>query len=74
MGGIAILLAVTVAYALLARRLDRFSISAPIVFVFAGLVLGPDGAGLLDLSPDSHVVLAFPRSPSPPSCSPTQRP
>ena len=59
MGGIAILLAVTVAYALLARRLDRFSISAPIVFVFAGLVLGPDGAGLLDLSPDSHVVLAF---------------
>jgi len=58
-GGIAILLAVTVAYALMARRLDRFSISAPIVFVFAGLVLGPDGAGLLDLSPDSHVVLTF---------------
>ena len=59
MGGIAILLAVTVAYALLARPLDRFSISAPIVFVFAGLILGPDGAGLLDLAPDSHVVLTF---------------
>ena len=59
MGGIAILLAVTVAYALLARRFDRLSISAPIVFVLAGLVLGPDGAGMLDLSPDSHVVLAF---------------
>ncbi len=29
------------------------------MFVFAGLVLGPDGAGLLDLSPDSHMVLAF---------------
>ena len=59
MGGVAILLAVTVAYALLARRLDRLSVSAPIVFVLAGLALGPDGAGLLDLSPDSHVVLAF---------------
>lgn len=57
--GIAILLVITVAYGLLARRLDRLSISAPMVFVAAGWTLGPDGAGVLDLSLDSEVVLAF---------------
>lgn len=58
-GGIAILLVVTVGYALLAARLDRWWISAPMVFVVAGLVLGPDVAGLLELSLDSEVVLTF---------------
>ena len=59
MGGIAILLMIAVAYALLASQLDRLSISAPMVFVAAGLALGPHGAGLLDLSLDSHIVLTF---------------
>jgi NhaP-type Na+/H+ or K+/H+ antiporter len=58
-GGIGILLAVVVTYALLARRLDRWSISGPMVFVAAGLALGPDGVGVLELSLDSGVVLTF---------------
>jgi len=63
-GGIAILLAVTVTYALLARRLDRLSVTAPMIFVAGGFALGPDGAGLLNLSLESDVVLTrSPRSP-----------
>jgi sodium/hydrogen antiporter len=54
-----LLLLVFTAYALLARRLDRLLLSAPILFVATGLALGPDGAGQLDLSLDSHVVLTF---------------
>lgn len=59
MDGIAILLVITVAYALLSGRLDRWSISGPMVFVAAGFTLGPDGAGLLELSLDNDVVLTF---------------
>jgi sodium/hydrogen antiporter len=57
--GIVILLMVTVAYALLAGRLDRWSISGPMVFVAAGLVLGPEMLGVLELSLGSDVVLTF---------------
>jgi sodium/hydrogen antiporter len=57
--GVAILLVIAVAYALLAQPLDRLSVSAPMIFVGAGLVLGPSVAGVLDLSLDSHVVLTF---------------
>lgn len=57
MTGGALLAAVTVLYALLARRLDRRSISAPIVFVATGLVLGPDVTGLLDLHIDEGGTL-----------------
>jgi sodium/hydrogen antiporter len=57
--GIAILLVITVAYAVLAGRLDRWWISAPMVFVASGWALGPDGAGVLELPLDSQVVLAF---------------
>ncbi|HEU4354579.1 MAG TPA: cation:proton antiporter [Actinomycetota bacterium] len=59
MEGVTILLVITVAYGLLAERLDRWSISAPMVFVAAGWALGPDGTGLLELSLDSEVVLTF---------------
>ena len=59
MFGLTILLSVAGAYALLAAPLDRLSISAPMVFVAAGFALGPDGAGLLKLPLDSHVVLTF---------------
>jgi NhaP-type Na+/H+ or K+/H+ antiporter len=57
--GIVILLVVVALYALMARRLDGLLISAPVVFVAAGMALGPDGAGLLELSLDSEVVLTF---------------
>lgn len=59
MSGIVILLVIVTVYALSARRLDGLLISAPMVFVAAGMVLGPDGAGLLELSLDSEVVLTF---------------
>lgn len=59
MDGIVILLMVTVSYALLAGRLDRWSISGPMVFVAAGLVLGPEMLGVLELSLGSDVVLTF---------------
>ena len=48
MGGWAIVAVVFVAYALAARRLDQLSITAPIVLVAAGAVLG---AGYLDVLP-----------------------
>jgi sodium/hydrogen antiporter len=55
--GAAILAGVAVVYALLAKRVDRWSISAPIVFMVAGLVLGPDATGLLELSLDQEATL-----------------
>ena len=48
MGGWALVAAVFVMYAVAARRLDRLSITAPIVLVVAGTVLG---AGYLDVLP-----------------------
>jgi NhaP-type Na+/H+ or K+/H+ antiporter len=59
MSGFVILLTVTVAYALLAARLDRWSITGPMVFVAAGLALGSDGFGVLDLRLGNEVVLTF---------------
>ena len=59
MSGIEVLLVILAVYALLARRLDGLLISAPMVFVATGMALGPDGAGLLELSLDSEVVLTF---------------
>jgi sodium/hydrogen antiporter len=48
MGGWAVVALVFVVYAVVARRLDRLSITAPIVLVAAGTVLG---AGYLDVLP-----------------------
>jgi len=45
--GAAILLAVFVGYALTASRLERAWISAPIVFVATGFLLGPAVLGLV---------------------------
>ena len=59
MSGTVVLLVIVAAYALFARRLDRLLISGPMVFVAAGLALGPDGAALLELSLDSEVVLGL---------------
>ena len=48
MGGWAVVALVFVVYAVVARRLDRLSVTAPIVLVAAGTVLG---AGYLDVLP-----------------------
>jgi NhaP-type Na+/H+ or K+/H+ antiporter len=57
--GSVVLLVIFAVYALLAQRLDRIWISGPMVFVASGLILGPEGAGWLDMSLDSEVVLTF---------------
>jgi hypothetical protein len=43
LGGLTALALVVVAYALVASRLDRWWITGPMVFVAAGVVLGPGG-------------------------------
>lgn len=45
MSGLTIVAVVFVAYALVASRLDRWWITAPMVFVAAGVILGPHGLG-----------------------------
>jgi NhaP-type Na+/H+ or K+/H+ antiporter len=47
MSGATALVAVFVVYGLIASRLDRWLITAPIFFVATGLVLGPSGVGVL---------------------------
>ena len=47
MRGATALVAVFVVYGLIASRLDRWLITAPIFFVATGLVLGPSGVGVL---------------------------
>ena len=58
MGGL-ILLLVAVGYGAFSRRLDRLWISAPMVFVAAGLLIGPEGADLLHIEGGSEAVLTF---------------
>ena len=58
MGGL-ILLLVAVAYGAFSRLLDRVWISAPMVFVAAGLLIGPEGADLLHVEGGSETVLTF---------------
>jgi NhaP-type Na+/H+ or K+/H+ antiporter len=48
--------AVVVAYALVSRRLDRTPVTAAIVFVTCGFLLGNHGAGWIDLGPGSESV------------------
>src|SRR5919106_6853876 len=49
MTGLAVLAAVVLAYALVSRRLELSAISAPMVFVAAGIVAGPDALGLVEI-------------------------
>ena len=58
MSGLTILALVFVLYALLAGRLDRLSITAPMVFVVVGGILGPGGTGLLRVSFSNETALA----------------
>jgi NhaP-type Na+/H+ or K+/H+ antiporter len=59
MSGITVLALAFVLYALLAGRLDRLSITAPMVFVVVGGFLGPGGSGLLKVSLSNETVLAI---------------
>jgi len=45
-----------VLYAAMAVRLNRWSITMPMVFVAAGFLLGPGGTGLLPISPEMEGV------------------
>lgn len=49
--GLAVLSLLIVLYAAVAVRLERWSISMPMIFVAVGFVLGPKGTNLLPLSP-----------------------
>jgi sodium/hydrogen antiporter len=55
--GAATLAAIFVVYALIAARLERAWITAPIVFVATGFVLGPTGLGLIFPTADRELVL-----------------
>jgi sodium/hydrogen antiporter len=52
-----VLAAVVFAFGLVSRRLDGTVLTAPLVFVAAGLVLGPAGLGIVAFALDEHTVL-----------------
>jgi NhaP-type Na+/H+ or K+/H+ antiporter len=52
-----VLAAVVFAFGLVSRRLEGTVLTAPIVFVVAGFVLGPWGLGLVEFGLDDHTVL-----------------
>jgi NhaP-type Na+/H+ or K+/H+ antiporter len=57
MSGATALVAVFVVYGVIASRLERSLITAPIFFVVTGVVLGPSGAGVLPSGLDSETTL-----------------
>jgi NhaP-type Na+/H+ or K+/H+ antiporter len=59
MSGLAILAVVFVVYALSAGRLDRMSVTAPMVFVVVGGILGPGGASLLNVTFSNETTLSI---------------
>ena len=59
MSGLTALAVVVVAYALVASKLDRWWITAPMVFVAAGAILGPGGLDVLLISLSSETVLTI---------------
>jgi NhaP-type Na+/H+ or K+/H+ antiporter len=52
-----VLAAVVFTFGLVSRRLEGTILTAPIVFVVTGFVLGPWGLGLVEFQLDSHTVL-----------------
>jgi NhaP-type Na+/H+ or K+/H+ antiporter len=56
---LAIVAALVLVYAGLSRRLDRTALTGPILFVGAGLVVGSEGLGWLDLRLGSSAVRAL---------------
>jgi sodium/hydrogen antiporter len=58
-GGLTALAAVVVAYTLIASQLDRWWITGPMVFVGAGVILGPGGLDVLPFSLDNETILTI---------------
>lgn len=52
-----LLLGAVLAYSLVARRLGRANVTAPMVFVAVGVLAGETGLGLVHLAPDAHWLL-----------------
>jgi NhaP-type Na+/H+ or K+/H+ antiporter len=52
-----VLATVVFAFAIVSRRLEGTVLTAPMVFVLAGAVLGPAGLGLVEMGLDDHAVL-----------------
>src|SRR5215213_9546826 len=52
-----VLASVVFVFGLVSRRLEGTILTAPIVFVAAGMVLGPAGFGLVEFGLDDHTVL-----------------
>jgi NhaP-type Na+/H+ or K+/H+ antiporter len=59
MSGLTVLAVVFVGYALVACVLERWWITAPMVFVAAGLVLGPHALGILPVELHSETILTI---------------
>jgi NhaP-type Na+/H+ or K+/H+ antiporter len=59
MGGLTALAAVVVVYTLVASQLDRWWITGPMVFVAAGLILGPGGLDVLPFSLGNETILTI---------------
>lgn len=57
MSDIGVIAAVLFAYSLVSRRLERYLISAPMFFILAGILLGPDVVGVIDLGLTSETGL-----------------
>jgi NhaP-type Na+/H+ or K+/H+ antiporter len=57
MGGLTALAALVLVYTLIASKLDQWWITAPMVFVAAGAVLGPSGLNVLPFSLSNETVL-----------------
>jgi NhaP-type Na+/H+ or K+/H+ antiporter len=57
MSDIGIIAAVLVVYSLLSQRLGRLLVSGPMFFVVAGILLGPDVTGVIDLELTSETGL-----------------
>jgi sodium/hydrogen antiporter len=56
-GNLAVLAAVVFAFGLVSRRLEGTVLTAPIVFVVAGAILGPAGLSMVTFELDGHTVL-----------------
>jgi NhaP-type Na+/H+ or K+/H+ antiporter len=54
---LAVLASVIFVFGLVSRRLEGTILTAPLVFVAAGLILGPAGFGLVEFKLDDHTVL-----------------
>ena len=54
--GLAVLAVVFIGYSVVAARLERWSITAPMVFVTTGALIGPEGLGVLDIAVNVEAV------------------